>query len=64
MQGTCMDAHEMQPNLAPHIFSGRYVQPTSPQPQVASGIIKSHNTHKREFNPAVDQASLRNTSKM
>ena len=56
MQGTCMDACAMQHNLAPHINSDHYVQPTSPQPQTATDVIKNHNAHEREVNNAIDQA--------
>ena len=58
--GTCMDKdypHAMQPELAPHINSGHYVQPACPQPKVASVVNESHNTLKKEVNPAVDQAT-------
>ena len=56
MQGTCMDARAMKHNLAPHINSDHYVQPSSPQPQTATDVIKNHNAHEREVNNAIDQA--------
>ena len=47
----------MHHNLAHPINSGHFVQQTNHHLKTKCGVIKSHNTHIRESNNTIDQAS-------